>query len=153
MNKDALLATFIGFLVGLIVTGIILYGPNIASGLPKFQMPKFSLSLPQLNKPKPTPASTPAVQSKEHAVSVESPLPEAIEQTSTVLVSGTTSADATVIISGGVDEAVIVSNADGKYAGKITLSEGKNDITVTSIKKPDGIASHAVTVFYTPEEW
>jgi hypothetical protein len=152
MNKDALLATFIGFIVGLVVTGFVLYGPAIMKNMPKLQLPKIAFSLPNFSKPKTTPTPTPTGIKKEHAVLIESPLPDALEQTDKMLVSGTTSANATVIISGLVDEVVVTANNDGKYAGKVTLVEGKNDISVTSIEQANQ-AVQTVTVFYTPEEW
>jgi hypothetical protein len=153
MNKDALLATFIGFVVGLIVTGLVLYGPGLTKNLPKIQFPKFSFSLPQFGKAKPTPTPTIATPKKEHAVTIESPLPDGLEQENTVLVSGTTTPSSIVVLSGPLDEVVIVANGDGKYAGKVSLSEGKNDISVTSFQQSGPVALATVSVFYTPEEW
>lgn len=155
MNKDALLATFIGFIVGLFVTGLVLYGPGLIKNVPKIQFPKISFSLPQFGKTNISPTATPSQSegTKEHTVRIESPLPESLEQTEKVLISGTTSASSTVILSGPVDEVVIEANGDGKYAGKVTLLEGKNDITVTSFQQSGKSATQSVTVLYTPEEW
>ncbi|MFA5942810.1 MAG: hypothetical protein WC798_04070 [Candidatus Paceibacterota bacterium] len=155
MNKDALLATFIGFIVGLFVTGLVLYGPGLTKNLPKIQFPKFSFSLPKFGKTtiSPTAKPTQSEAPKEHAVTIESPLADALEQSSSVLISGTTSTSSTVILSGPSDEIVIEANGDGKYAGKLTLLEGKNDITVTSFLKSGAVATQSVSVFYTPEEW
>jgi hypothetical protein len=116
MNKDALLATFIGFVVGLLVTGLVLYGPGLAKNFPKIQFPKFSFTLPTFGKTKATPTPTLIDTKKEHSVTIESPLPEALEQSETVLISGTTSPGATVILSGGVDDVVVVATADGRFA-------------------------------------
>ena len=153
MNKDALLATFIGFVVGLVVTGLVLYGPGLIKNAPKIQFPKISLSLPKFGKPKTSPTPTETVTKKEHAVTIESPLADAIEQSDKVLVSGTTSTSSTVIISGPLDETVAQANGDGKYAGKITVSEGKNDISVTSFDPSGKAVMQTVSIFYTPEEW
>ncbi|HCM82001.1 MAG: hypothetical protein UW37_C0035G0002 [Candidatus Gottesmanbacteria bacterium GW2011_GWA2_44_17] len=153
MNKDALLATFIGFVVGLVVTGLVLYGPGLTKNFPKIQFPKFSFSLPKFSKATPTPTSTATDTKKEHTVTIESPLADAIEQEDKVLVSGATSTSSIVVISGPVDEVVIEANGDGKYAGKVTVSEGKNDITVTSFLQSQAVATQTVSVFYTPEEW
>ena len=156
MNKDALLATFIGFVVGLFVTGLVLYGPGLLKNVPKFQLPsfpKFSFSLPQFKKSSVSPTPTTIETAKEHTISIESPIGDALEQTETVLVSGTTTPSAIVILSGVNDEIVVEANADGKYAGKVSLSEGKNIITATSYSKPEKVAVQTVSVFYTPEEW
>jgi len=152
MNKDALLATLIGFVVGLLVTGLVLYGPGLTKNFPKIQLPKFSFSLPKFGKPAPTPTPTLKDSQKEHAVIIESPLVDALEQEEKVLVSGSTTPSSTVVISGSLDEIVIEANGDGKYAGKVTLVEGKNDITVTSFLKSQSVAK-SVSVFYTPEQW
>jgi len=153
MNKDALLATFIGFIVGLLVTGLILYGPGLTKNLPKIQFPKLSFSLPQFGKPKATPTPAPPEVKKEHAVTIESPLPDTLEQTDKVLISGSTTPESTVILTGTVDDSVVQANAEGKYAGKVTLTEGKNDLSVTSFDGKGTAVTASVSVFYTPEEW
>lgn len=154
MNKDAIVATLIGFGVGLVVTGLVLYGPSLTKSIkiPHVAFPKISFSLPNWFS-KPTPAPTPQPTGlKDHAVIIESPLPEALEQEETLLVSGTTSSDATTVIASGSDEIIIKANGEGKYAGKITLVEGKNDIMVTSFDTKGKSATQTVTVYYTPEE-
>src|SRR5574341_2314436 len=119
MNKDALLATIIGFGIGLVITGGLLLGPTISKGLPKFSLPKFNL--PQLTKQPTQP--TPANQPKELAVTITSPLAEAIEPNDSLLVSGTTFPDSLVVVQGETDEDVVKTNGDGGYAGKVSLSE------------------------------
>jgi hypothetical protein len=144
MNKDALLATVIGFVVGLCITGLLLMGPKLMTYLPKISLP--TISLGQSN-----PQTTPTPDAKDFTLTIDSPLNEAIEHTAEVLVSGTTHPKATVIIQTDIDDEVVRSSDDGKYAGKVTLGEGKNDLTVTSytVGKPE---TKTVQVFYTPEE-
>lgn len=157
MNKDALFATLIGLGIGLLLTGIILVGPNIAKSIPAIKWPTISkITLPSFSFPKkstPTPASNVAAQPAKHTVTIDSPLDGAIEDKESILVSGTTSKHATVIIQGTSDDSGTAVNGDGKYAGKITLVEGKNDITVTSISEQKEPAVEQITVFYTPEVW
>ncbi len=144
MNKDAFFATLIGLGIGLFLTGIILVGPNIVKSLPP--VPK--ISWPQ-KKTTPLPTEIPEAP---HTVTIDSPLPEAIETASSVLISGTTSKESKVIIGGIVDDVVVMTNGDGKFAGKVTLTEGKNDILVTSYHASVN-AMQKVTVYYTPEVW
>ncbi|MBI3577227.1 hypothetical protein HY086_04275 [Candidatus Gottesmanbacteria bacterium] len=142
MNKDALLATLIGLGMGLIITGIIVVGPNLLKALPKISLPKFNFNLAQ--KPgAPTPTPTPTV----FAVTIESPVADSVVSKEELLVSGSTFAGAMVVVQGPTDEDVVSSDTNGKYAGKVTLSEGKNDVTVTSYlaEKHD---SKTVVVFY-----
>ncbi len=138
MNKDAILATLIGFGIGLLITGLLLVGPNITKFLPKINLPA------KVSAPTPTP--TPS----QFAVTIESPLADAIENTTDLLVSGVTSPGATVVIAGSVDDTAVSAQPDGKYAGKITLTEGKNEIVVTSYLETKQI-SQSITVYYTPE--
>jgi hypothetical protein len=138
MNKDAILATLIGFGIGLLITGLLLVGPNITKSLPKIKLPTTASTT--------TPTPTPS----QFTVTIESPLAEAIENSTDVLVSGVTSPGSTVVIAGSVDDTAVVAQADGKYAGKVTLTEGKNDIIVTSYQQTKQ-ASQTVTVYYTPE--
>jgi hypothetical protein len=144
MNKDALLATVIGFVVGLCITGLLLMGPKLIAYLPKISLPTFSLG--QSN-----PQATPAPDTKDFTLAIDSPLSDAIEHTAEVLVSGTTHPKATVMIQTDVDDEVVFSDNEGKYAGKITLGEGKNDLTVTSYTAGTS-ETKTVQVFYTPEE-
>lgn len=143
MNKDALLATLIGFGIGLLITGLLLVGPNILKMFPTITLPSFSF---MQSGSAPTPTPTP----KAASFSIESPLPEAIESSSTLLVSGTANPGVTVVIAGPSDESVVVVSSDGKFAGKVTLVEGKNDITVTSLSK-EKQTSQSVTVYFTEE--
>lgn len=156
MNKDALFATLIGLGIGLLLTGIILVGPNIAKSIPSIKWPTISkITLPSFSFPKkvtPTPTQSQEQPSK-HSVNIDSPLAGAIEDKETVLISGTTSKNSTVVIQGVNDDAIAAVNGDGKYAGQITLVEGKNDITVTSFNEKKEQALQQITIFYTPEVW
>ncbi|MCX6791960.1 MAG: hypothetical protein NT149_02895 [Candidatus Gottesmanbacteria bacterium] len=145
MNKDAVLATLIGFGIGLLITGLLLVGPNITKSLPKINLP--TISFPQ-SKQKPAVTATPTPS--QFAVTIESPMAEAIENSTDLLVSGMTSPGATVVIAGSVDDTAVAAQADGKYAGKITLAEGKNDIIVTAYRLLKQ-ANQTITVYYTPE--
>lgn len=148
MNKDALLATLIGFIIGLVITGILLAGPTIAKGFPNIKWPTFTFSLPKGgtqggNKPTPTPIA--------FFLTIDSPLTDSIEEKTDVLVSGKTIPEATVVIAGSVDEIVVTADDKGTYAGKVKLMEGKNEVVVTSYDKEEE-KSQTVTVFYTPEK-
>lgn len=144
MNKDALLATLIGFGIGLLITGLLLLGPNLLKYFPAIKLPSFSLSQ-GASKKEPTPSPTPVA-----GLTIDSPLAEAIENDTSLLVSGTATPGATLIIAGDADETAVVAAVDGKYAGKISLLEGKNDIVVTSYLGSKQSAA-TITVYYTPE--
>lgn len=148
MNRDAILATLIGLALGLTITGFLVIGPGLTKYLPKVKLPAIAFSLfsskPEVksnsaeNKPKPV------------TFSVTSPLPEAIVTDGGLVVSGSALPNSIVVVSGITDDEVVAVGADAKFAGKVTLSEGKNDIYVTQYldAKPTTIK---VTVYFTEE--
>ncbi len=144
MNRDAILATLIGFGIGLLITGVLIVSPNIVKSLPRFSLPQVSF-FKTSPKPTPTPAATPT------GLTIDSPLADTIADKDGLLISGKTASGATVVIQGPLDEDVKVA-ADGKYAGKITLVEGKNEVTVTSYDGTKPL-TQIVTVYYTPEDF
>lgn len=150
MNKDAILATIIGFGVGLIIAAAIFLGPTLIKNFPHLSWPNFSF-LKNIGtsktkiKPTPTPTGT-------DTLTIQSPLPEAIEPKNETLVSGSVTPESIVVIESEGTEAVAVSNSQGSFAGKITLGEGKNDIVVTSYTKGK-VQMQTVTVYYTPEDF
>ncbi|MEK7543972.1 MAG: hypothetical protein AAB557_03835 [Patescibacteria group bacterium] len=148
MNKDAILATIIGLVLGLTIAGIFIFGPTFFKALPKITFPTFSLPKTAQKSP-PQPTSVPKV----FGVTITAPLPDAVEPKESVVVSGVTQTGATVLIQGPTDEDVVTAGEDGAYAGQITASEGKNDITVTAYGTEGKQAQSSVTIFYTQENF
>jgi len=150
MNKDAILATIIGFGVGLVIAAAIFLGPSIIKNFPNISFPSFSsLTNTFKTKEKNTPPPTPAISD---TLTIQSPLSQAIEQKNETLVSGSVTPNSIVVIETEGTESIVSSNAQGSFAGKISLGEGMNDIIVTSYTK--GIAqTQTVTVYYTPEDF
>lgn len=149
MNKDAILATTIGLILGLAIAGVFIFGPVVARSFPKFAFPTFSFPKTVIKAP-PQPTSAP----KEFTLSITAPLADGVEPKKDVVVSGITARGATVVIQGPLDEDVVMAGADGAYAGQITATEGKNDITVTAYSEGGAKqAQTAVTIFYTEENF
>ncbi len=146
MNRDAILATLIGFGVGLFIMVVILFGPSLVKKFPAVSLPK--LSIPKITRSQPTPTPTPGPK----PLTIQSPLPDSLESKAKIVVSGTTQPDSLVVVEGPSDEAVVKTNGEGKFAGEVTLSEGKNELIVTSYANQKA-ERKTVTVFYTPEEF
>lgn len=138
MNRDAILATLIGLGLGLVITGIIVLGPTMTKNLPKFSLPNILISKPTGPTPTPTPAFT--------GLTIDSPLPDSIATDTNIVVSGKTAAGSTVVVQGPTDEDVVEAS-QGAYAAKISLVEGKNEITVTSYSDTK-IQTQTLSVFY-----
>lgn len=155
MNKDALWATVIGFGIGLLIMGGILAGPKIVKGLSSFSLPKLSLpklSIPMLPKVSKKTISSPSPTPLAKPLTIDSPLPEAIEVSDEVLVSGVTYPQAFIVVQDEDEDSVVTANTEGKYAAKLTLNEGKNDISVTSYKDGNNY-QETVVVYYTQERF
>ncbi len=146
MNKDALLATIIGFGVGLILTGLVFLGPTLVKSFPSFSIPKFSWLKFFASKSTVTPTPTP--EKIGETLTIEAPLADSVETRSETLVSGKTKPRAIVVVETLEKETVVVANDEGAFATKIVLSEGKNDIIVTS-HADSTIQTQTITVFYT----
>ncbi|KKU80923.1 hypothetical protein A2875_03690 [Candidatus Gottesmanbacteria bacterium RIFCSPHIGHO2_01_FULL_46_14] len=146
MNKDALLATLIGFGIGLVITGTFLFGPNIVKGLPSIsiKLPRFSFG-----KTPPGVSPTPSPQSRITGLTVTSPLAEALAEKKELLVSGTAPSGTAIVIAGPQDEDVVSANQNNTFGGQITLIEGKNDILVTAFINQKEDQSN-ITVYFTP---
>lgn len=151
MNKDAILATIIGFGVGLVIAGLVFLSPALIKGLPHVNLNLSFLTSLFKQKPntKPSPTKT---ASTSYKLSIESPLSESIEPKEETLVSGNTHPNAIVVLEGENGESVVVSNKDGAYAGKLTLGEGRNILKVTSYAGKS-TETQSVTVYYTPENF
>lgn len=148
MNKDAILATAIGLVLGLTIAGAFIFGPSLVKTLPKITLP--TITIPKITpKTTPQPTSTP----KEFGITITAPLPDAVEPKNDVVVSGDTESGATVVIQGTLDEDVVTAGTDGAYAGKVTAVEGKNDITVTAYGAQEKQAQSTVTIYFTQESF
>ena len=148
MNKDAFLATAIGLVLGLTIAGAFIFGPSLIKAFPKLKLP--TIAMPK-TAPKATPQPTGAP--KEFSVTITAPLGDAVEPKDDVIVSGMTTAGATVVIQGAIDEDVVTAGGDGAYAGKVTATEGKNDITVSAYSPEGKQAQSSVTIYYTQENF
>lgn len=151
MNKDALLATVIGFGVGLFIAALVFLGPTVFKNMPQIRLPDLSSLFARFTAQKNNATPTPTPKPNE-ILNIQSPLPESIEPKNESLISGSAPPSAIVVIEGEGTENVIIANAQGAYAGKISLGEGKNEITVTSYAGAN-VQTQTVTVYYTPEDF
>lgn len=150
MNKDAWLATIIGFGVGLLIAAGVFLAPSIFTSLPKFRFPDLTSLLKKFEKTTKTiPTPTPKPSDK---LTIQSPLADSIEPKNETLVTGTSIPESIIVIEGESTETVVVANTQGAFAGKIALGEGKNDILVTSYAK-ESAQTQTVRVYYTPEDF
>lgn len=152
MNKDALLATIIGFGVGLVIAALVFLGPTMMKNAPRFSLPNLSFMMSWLKLKSSGSAQPTPTPQQNMALTIQSPLPDSIETKNETLISGSVTPHSIVVIEGESAETVAVANDQGSFAGKIALNEGKNDIVITSYTK-DAVQTQTVTVYYTPENF
>lgn len=148
MNKDAIMATVIGFGIGLLITAAILFTPSAISLFSTIKLPK----LTQTNS---TDAVSPTPAQDNQSISgltIESPLPDAIAPSDTILVSGNAKPGSVVVLETQDGAVVSQASAQGKFAAEVSLSEGKNDLIVTSYDK-GAEESKTITIYYTQEDF
>lgn len=146
MNKDALLASGIGFGIGLFITGAILLGPTVIT----------QLSTRRPSPPGDTQSATQQVQgantnngTSSTTVTIDSPTLESIMTEDSVEVSGKAPEGSIIVIAGEVDETALTVDSTGTYKGTIALKEGKNEISVSGILNGNPSVQKQI-VFYTP---
>lgn len=147
MNRDALIATLIGVVVGIIIASFVLMGPRLKNIIPSISLPTISLPKKETKTPDGSTDST----SDNGSLIIDSPEHESIQTQQDVLISGKTKPNAFVVIIGPNNEDVLRAGDDGAYAATIELSEGLNNIHVSSYVEDDDFHKN-ITVFYTKEE-
>jgi hypothetical protein len=155
MNKDAILATVIGFLVGACITSAILFGPMAAKSLSNFRWPKLPV-LVQKNAGGNTVLTNPLKEESgsDNQTSITSgitkPEDQAIIKEKFLTVSGRAPAGAQIVIVSPSDETVAEADAQGQYQTEIQLKEGFNKITVIYADGGKTVAEN-LEIFQTEE--
>lgn len=131
-GHDIFWAGFVGFLLGILFSFTIWAGNRVIQ-TKALLIDDFETIFPirqfNLNLSEPTEATT-----------VSQPV---------ITISGTTSGEATVLISGGASDLVIDST--GRFTTSYTLLEGENELTISAIGANGEQATTTRNIFYTTE--
>lgn len=84
------------------------------------------------------------------SLSLSSPADQAIVTSPTVTISGTTSSEAVILITGG--SADLATDSSGAFSISYTLLEGTNELTIEAVDADGRQATEKRTVFYTTEK-
>ena len=98
----------------------------------------------------PVEASPSAQTPKTLSLVINSPAVEEVVSVSSVTVTGTTSANANITITGGKVDIISVADANGEVSETVTLNEGQNDLVVTAFDSNGIQISQTVNVVYMP---
>lgn len=147
MKKDTPAAIFVGFILGLFVAFLIINFPTLMKKgiIFNFQLPKFSLNQKNQNI---SPSATPTVSKLE----ITSPQPNSISSKDKLTLTGRGKAGSTLIVDSNLEDKVITIGNDGNFKVDITLSEGPNDLLITSYINSQTSDSQNLSVSYTPEK-
>lgn len=142
MKKEVILAIAIGFALGLVIT----FGIWTAN--------KSLKNLPQAGispTPSPTAASSPAPNNEvtNNQLTISSPDDETLLNTDTVVVSGQTTANSTLLVISEQDEQVTAADTSGNFSLVVDLVAGYNVITVYAYDTAGNESSKSLTVTYT----
>ncbi len=94
--------------------------------------------------------STSTQTPKTLSLLISSPAVEAVVSANSATVTGTTSPNANITITGGKDDIISTADASGTFSELVTLNEGQNDLIVTAFDSNGAMASQPVSVVYMP---
>lgn len=136
MKQERVVLSFIMVVIGLLVAGIAFYF---------YQTTKVvSTNSSILTNPTPTQAPKPTI-----FLSINNPTNEEVVSNKTLVVSGKTLPEATVVIVTNSDQLVVKPTMQGDFSTTITLGNDQNLITISAISPNGEIATVEKTVTYS----
>lgn len=145
MNKDAVLASVIGFGIGLVITGGIILGPDLFTKL-KATVSQWSVAQSTNDT---TDSTDTTDQPGDHHFMVNAPENESIVDSKTVTITGTALPESTIVISSPVEETVVQVQDDGTFTGDVSVQDGNTGLSVVNITS-DKQEVKTLTVYYEP---
>jgi hypothetical protein len=138
MRKEIIVAIIIGLFLGLIVA----FGIRTArNSLQNRQLP--------LTQTNPTTDSSTTTTTLNHNVFITTPEPNAVVNTNSVTIIGTTSPSSLISIIGNVDQIAAAADKTGNFTATVELSPGVNTIAINSYNEAGQSADASFMVIYT----
>ncbi len=141
MKQERVILSFIMVLIGLLVAGALFY----------FYQSTKSVSPSTtgiINRITPTPTPKPKIY-----LSLNQPADEAVVGNKTLVISGKTNPDATLIIITTSDQQVIQPSSQGDFSTTLTLNDGQNLIEIHSILPGGETIVTRRTITYSTEDF
>jgi len=95
-------------------------------------------------------SSSQAQTQKTLSLVIATPSADEVISAKSAAVSGTTSANATVTITGGKDDVITTADASGGFTEPVNLNEGQNDLVVSAFDSNGNQTNQTVSVVYIP---
>lgn len=139
MNKDTVVASVIGFGLGLVAAIALWVVPRI---LPK-TLPKLTEKAEIVQEEKSSPQTV-------GSFSINSPSDGEIVSDKNIKITGTSANDSLVIVATSSTSSAIVPGNDGTFSAQVELAEGSNEVVVTSYLK-DKTDTKKMNIFFYAE--
>ncbi len=140
MRKEILLAIFVGMSLGLMIT----------FGIYQSQQNSTTKQNTDSNRAiiNPTSTSSATIENSNAELVINSPEPNLLSQENEIIVSGMSNPDSFIVIF--VNDQEYITNADeaGNFSSKVTLEEGGNLLTVTSLDEEGRQVEKQLSVIY-----
>lgn len=134
MKTEKIVISFIASLIGILAAAAAFYFYQTTKVVPASDVRTITLS------PKPEPTNRPSI-----FLTVDSPIHEDVTDKKTIIVNGTTSPDAVIIVTSSINDQVVTPSANGSFSTTIVVENDENEISITAVS-PTG---EEVTVIKT----
>lgn len=141
MKAEKIVLSFVAIIVGLLVAGVVFFIYQSTKAIPKSQIPTITTIAP-------TPTPNPSV-----FLTVDQPSDGSVVTSKTLVISGKTNPDATIVLTTSTDDQVINPTTMGGYSMTTALTDGENILTVTAIAANGEETKKTITVTYSTEEF
>lgn len=138
MNRETLIAIFLGFAGGILVALLLIIVPR--------KVAKTN------DNTSPTPTPSQEINQQDSKLSISNPENQALIENSKIVVSGSTIANSKLVILGANTDTVITADDNGNYSVEVEIYEGENLITVTAYLEDGKVISKNLTVYSTQEK-
>ena len=145
MKTEKIILSFIAVLVGLLVAGVVFYFYEGTKIIPQPQQKTIAAIT---ITPTPTPTPKPTIY-----INIDQPTDQSVTAQKTITISGTTPADATVIINTPASDQVVQPTSSGSFSATVTLADGENEIMITAVAANGQEAQKIITVTSSTENF
>lgn len=145
MKKEVIIAIAIGFGLGLVIT----FGIWSANKALKQSAPQETQTADQET---PTPTPTPITKPTALSLTILSPENNSVSENGSVLIKGSTSPAAVVVILFEKGEKILEADSEGQFSSNISLTTGSNEIKIKAYDKQGNEAEKILTIVYSTAE-
>lgn len=143
MKKDIILALCSGAIIGSLVALLLTNLPNLL---------KEGSKNPDTKNVTPAQMNNSLNNIKPSVLTINSPSDNFVSDSKKIEINGETQKDNTVVIETDLENTVFIATSEGKFKIPVSLSEGVNQIYITSYNSQGDAAGKNLSVFYTGEK-